>query len=354
MKKLSTILFLLICAVSIANSQDLSGKISGQVFFDYFYNVSRDAGYSSLENKAISGDKDMNGFQFRRIFFTYDKEISDKLSFRFRLEANQKALASDKSISVFVKDAYLKYSNIFEGSDIYLGIQPTIGYEISEASWGYRGLEKTQMDLRGYLPSRDMGITLRGKIDGEGMFNYAVQYGNSSDVYVDGDRYKRISANVHIKPFQNFNLTLYGEKNFKVNEQDGINVSLFTGYNEKDKLSFGVEGFFASQSKSYTKPNDTVPSAQNALGISVFAYYFFLPELGAIARYDYFDPNTDETSKGDSRNYFIAGITWKAAKNLQIIPNIQYEMYEKVSSPTAADVTYDPSLNARITLIYSY
>src|SRR5512143_3253741 len=155
-------LFLLVLGVD-AQSQ---GKFSGLMFGDYFYNVARDTVFrrTNLPNSAVGGQKDLQGFQFRRIYFTYDNDISEKFTTRFRLEADQAALSSNGKISTYVKDAYLKWKNIFGGSDLTLGLQPTPAYEISENAWGSRSLEKTIMDLRGIIPSRHLGISLPGTL----------------------------------------------------------------------------------------------------------------------------------------------------------------------------------------------
>ncbi|MCK7527972.1 MAG: hypothetical protein MZV64_65435 [Ignavibacteriales bacterium] len=84
------------------------------------------------------------------------------------------ANTGSNKISVFVKDAYLQWKNIFKGSDLIFGIHPTPAYEISEGIWGNRFLEKTIMDLRGIVSSRDLGASLKGKFSEEGIFKYWV------------------------------------------------------------------------------------------------------------------------------------------------------------------------------------
>ena len=50
-----------------------------------------------------------------------------------------------------VKDAWLKWKNIFSGSDLIFGISPTPAFDVSEGAWGHRYLEKTIMDLDGIV-----------------------------------------------------------------------------------------------------------------------------------------------------------------------------------------------------------
>jgi len=57
MKKiLLTILFCLLMATPFF-AQDNGGKISGYMFGDYFYNISRDSLINDLSNKALEGEK---------------------------------------------------------------------------------------------------------------------------------------------------------------------------------------------------------------------------------------------------------------------------------------------------------
>lgn len=121
------------------------GKLSGYMFGDYYYNVARDKNYATLSNTGMAGAAPggtaMQAFQIRRVYFTYDNDISETFTTRFRLEADQGTdVLNSGKIGVFVKDAYLKWKNIFSGSDFIFGIQPPPTYDVSEAAWGYRSL----------------------------------------------------------------------------------------------------------------------------------------------------------------------------------------------------------------------
>ena len=110
-------------------------KLSGLMFGDYFYNL----------DAMDAAEKDVHGLQFRRIYVTTDYTINSTFSTRFRLEADQAALSSNGKISVFVKDAYLKWKGVFSGSDLVVGMSPTPAFAVSEEAWGYRALEKTTL-----------------------------------------------------------------------------------------------------------------------------------------------------------------------------------------------------------------
>ena len=210
---------LAICLATFASTniftQNLDkGKISGEVFLDYLYNVTRDSIQPKLSNTALKGAKDLNGFEFRRVTFTYDYEFSSKFQSRVRFEANQSS-ASGSSVTPYIKDLALKWKNIFDGSDLILGIQPPPSFEVSESYWQFRSLEKTIMDLRSIASSRDMGIALKGKIDAEGTVGYWITFANNSSLGPETDKYKRAYAHINIAPMKNMNITLYGDYKFR-------------------------------------------------------------------------------------------------------------------------------------------
>jgi len=352
------------------------GKFSGYMFGDYFYNVARDTAFRSgnLSNSAVSGKKDLQAFQIRRIYFTYDNDISENFTTRFRLEADatagSKELDANNKVTVFVKDAYLKWKNVFKGSDLIFGFQPTSAYEISETAWAYRCLDKTIMDLRGIIPSRELGVSLKGKVVESGTVNYwATIANNTGTAAVNGtdpyfDKYKRYSLNLLFKPTDQLQITAYGSylgkpaindpkstANPKATLSNGILTgALFVGYSEKDRFSVGLEGFLASQSNNIPNSDTSGLKAQSTLGITLFGTVVFTPELTAIARFDFYDPNIDNRYKGDARNYIIAGLAWKPDKNVQIIPNVQIETYEAVPNGRSIDA----SVTGRVTLYYIF
>jgi hypothetical protein len=358
------------------------GKFSGYMFGDYYYNVTRDPNIGSSNIASPAGTTAYQAFQLRRIYFTYDNDISEQFTTRFRLEADQGAATSTAAqsdaltggkIGVFVKDAYLKWKNIFSGSDAIFGVQPTPAYDVSEAAWGYRSLEKTIMDLRGTVDSRDMGMSLKGKITGDGMLNYWLMLGNGAGTAKpETDKYKRYYAHVQIKPTTNLQATLYLDYKDMANilnsytkstvSNSAVTTALFLGYSEPFSYNIGVEAFLQSTSNAL---KDTVAksySSKSTMGFSVFGSFNIIPELAVVARYDNFNPSTDDKGKDPvavtagvangnlSRDYVIIGLSWKVDKNVSIIPNILYETYETPKGGKAIDA----SITARLTLYYVF
>jgi hypothetical protein len=366
---------LLVAALFGWHNGHAQGKINGYMIGDFFYNLARDTTFrtGNLPNAAVGGQKDLQAFQFRRIYFSYDNDISETFTSRFRLEADQAALTSNGKIGVFVKDAYLKWKNVFDGSDLTFGLQPSSSFEISEAAWGYRSLEKTILDLRGITPSRELGISLRGRLNEEGTFNYWATFSNNGGTSVpngtnaDLDKFKRYSLNLQVKPLPILQATLYSSYLARpsVNDPGSISIpratvnnsewvnALFVGVSEKEKYSIGVEGFYATRFNHLIDTSTTPDSRKglHAMGFTIFGSVDFNSSLAAVARYDFFDPNTDATSKGDIRHYILAGVNWRVDRNVMIMPNLMFEAYEKLPN---GGPSFDPSVTGRVTFYYVF
>lgn len=363
---------------SLAGQVFAQGKFSGYMFGDYFYNVARDTAFrrANLPNSAVNGQKDLQAFQIRRIYFAYDNDISEDFTTRFRLEsdlsAGSKETDANNKFTVFVKDAYLMWKNVFTGSNLILGLQPSSAFDISETAWGYRSLEKTIMDLRGIIPSRELGVSLKGKLVESGMLNYWATIANNTGtsnpngLVADVDKYKRFSLNLQLKPTDQLQVTAYGSYLARPNTNDinstaippatvsngTLTSALFVGYAEKDKYSLGFEGFLASTANGLrdatTTPN-TLKSL-STMGFTLWAWTNLGSSLAIVGRYDYFDPNTDSNSKGDQRNYFLAGLSFKPDKNVAITPNVQIETYQAVPNGRSIDA----SVTGRVTFYYVF
>jgi hypothetical protein len=153
-----------------------SHKFSGLMFGDYYWYFERHQdGVSDSNPTPVKGQQ---GLWFRRIYFTYDYAYNEKLSTRFRLEANSSGEFDSGDIVPYVKDAYIKWA--FKGEHkVTLGIQPTVTFDWLDGFWGLRHVEKSPADLYRLDSSRDFGFTFDGPAPVTGLV-YAVQFGNDS------------------------------------------------------------------------------------------------------------------------------------------------------------------------------
>lgn len=355
MKRFFLLFTLMLSFTAVSFSQDVKDKfkLSGLMFGDYFYNV----------NNVDGNQVNMNGFQFRRIYITTDYTVAEDFEARFRLESDQSASSNTAGgkLGVMVKDAYLKWKGIFSGSDMIFGLSPTPAFDISEAAWGYRSLEKTIMDLNGIVSSRDLGIDLKGKITENGSVNYWAKIGNNNGNAPENNKYKRYYALLQFKPVEGFQATVYGDyaaqpdikdananNTFKSN--DAMVVSLFLNYQMKNDFAIGFEGFSRTIQNNYKATATTPLANQNSLGLSFWAWASLSEKFRLVARYDNYDPNTDNDN--DATSLLIAGLDYRVAKNVSIIPNIELSTPQKAVNTNGS--TDSNNLTARVTFAFTF
>jgi hypothetical protein len=372
----------LVALVISGESLLAQGKFSGVFYGDYFYNAARDTNTykANLPNSVLTGPKSNQGFIIRRVYFTYDYDLAEQFATRFRVELDETGAntLSSGNMGVFVKDAWLRWKNVMKGHDLFFGIQPTSAYDISEGIWSYRSLEKTIMDLRGIVSSRGLGIAMKGKLDDDNVFSYWVMVANQNSGtqakdltagLANGDKYNSYSLNLAYRPTKEITVNVYGDfrPNFPVNDPTSTAVPKttvghakttlagFASYKSGSDFAVGVEAFNQSTANNYADPDKTDKSlkAQSAFGLSVWGWYNFSDDVGAVVRYDMFDPKTGSNvaEKGDSRGYLLAGLTFKPAKNVQIVPNIQMETYESIPNNGP---TFTTALTGRLSFLFSF
>ncbi|MCZ7612909.1 MAG: hypothetical protein M5T52_05070 [Ignavibacteriaceae bacterium] len=138
------------------------------------------------------------------------------------------------------------------------GIQPPPSFDVAEDYWGYRSLEKTIMDLRGIVSSRDFGVALKGKLNSGGTINYCLMYGNGITVDTETDRYKRSYAHIDLKPSENIDITVYGDYRFKADKtfsslpeesfrNDALTTDIFVGYKIPKTFLSVLNHFYRTQ-----------------------------------------------------------------------------------------------------------
>ncbi len=320
------------------------GKFSGYMFGDYYYNI----------QQKDTSKKDLNGFQFRRVYFTYDYAIAPNFDTRFRLEDDQAELFSNNKFGVFVKDAYLKWKEVFKGSNLVFGLSPTPTYDASEEAWGYRSLEKTIMDLRGIVPSRDLGIDLKGKITDDGDVNYWLKIGNNSGNTPENDKFKRYYGQLHFKPTPNLQLIASADYDAEAKITDSFDhqakdnnrvvVSGFVNYKETDKYSFGVEAFYKTAQNNFRPSPAVALENQNTFGVTFFGWGILSDDVRLVGRFDLYDPNTSVDKDG---NYlFIGALDYLPSPDVHIMPNIYVQSYQATSA--------ESDIVARVTMFYLF
>lgn len=321
------------------------GKIWGFAFGDYFYKAGGDSLITPLEYSRFK--KDDNGFEFRRIFFGYDYFLSKSFEAKFVLAYEGSELTSDGKRAVFVKDAYLKWKNMFQNLDLLFGIMPTPAYTLTtEKVWGYRSIEKTIMDQRGILSSRDFGIMLSGSFDKDKNVIYNIMAGNGRAGNLENNKHKKYYASLIFNFLKKKLITsVYSDYEPSGDDKYKLTLQAFAGY-IGEVFSIGAESFFQHQKNFNTSGNtraNIIP-----FGISGFLNGVITKnKLKFFARYDYWDPNT-ETTSGFNQHFITLGIDYMPHAGVHIMPNLWLNAYQSENPSRKTDVV------PRITFYYEY
>jgi len=281
------------------------GKVSGLMCGDFYYNFSDPD--TSVHN---------NGFQLRRVYFNYDRDLSETFSVRFRLEMNS---SPGGQLEPYIKNAYLAWKNLVPNSTLYFGAQGTPTWGVAEKVWGYRSVEKTIMDLRGAGSSADLGIGIKGKLNESGTFGYHVLVANGEGKKGESNEFKKVFVSIPVVLAGNIDVVPYVDYEGGAHDMTKQTLALFVGITG-ETMKAGVEVFQKTDKKAFAG-DDLVKN-----GFSVFGSASVAEKLTGFARFDMYDPNTDLDKDGN--NLIIAGLDYEVEKDVNVIPNIRIESYE--------------------------
>ena len=319
-------------------------KFSGLMFGDYYY---------MMQNHDQT-QKDMQAFEYRRIYLTADYTIADGFWARFRLESDPTAsnLGNGK-LSTMVKDAFLDWKNPIGTGDLVVGLQGTWNINMAEGIFGYRPLEKTIQDLHGISASRDLGISLTQKFSEA--FSAGLLLGNNTS---NGDsflpstatnasqaRYKSGYLFLQFVPTSGFTILLDGQYSGAPAQMNVSTGDVIVNYANSD-FSLGVQGFVNSIKNG--EPNGSTLSRN---GISLNGWVALADNIRLVARYDYYTPNTDGTYKNlsipnSTQSFVLGALDFAVRKNVHLMPNVEYTSYGMSGSK--------PDVLLRVTYFFSF
>lgn len=341
MKKIYNLLLILFAISSLMYAQDAKDKVkfSGLMFGDYYYMI----------QNHDNAQKDMQAFEYRRIYLTTDYTISDGIWARFRLESDPTASnLSNNKLSTMVKDAFVDFKNVGNG-DVVVGLQGTWNINMAEGIFGYRPLEKTIQDLHGISASRDLGISITQKFSDvvSAGFLLGNNSGNSGTLFgvpnTSATRYKSGSLFLQFKPTSEFTILLNGQYSGAPADK---NISIFdaiVNYSNSD-FSIGAQGFINSINKGAADG-----STLKRNGISLNGWVALSQDIRFVARYDSYTPDADNkntTIANSTQTLLLGALDFAIRKNVHIMPNIEYTSYGLSGS--------NPDVLFRGTLFFSF
>jgi len=315
-KALTVLLLLLVPAHTLKGE----GKLSGLMFGDYYY---------ALKNHDATV-KNNNGFWFRRIYFTYDNTLTEKISMRFRLEMNSPGdFKTSTTLIPFVKDAFL--SAKVGKQTLMLGLISTPLYDNLDDYWGYRPMEKTPIDLFKFGNSREFGLGLKGVLDAKNKLTYTVIVGNGAGLKSETDHGKAVYGRLNFQPAQALFFELYADY---TNTGNDSSVNIFQAF-------AGVKGKWGRSGLNFGVRNAKQAGvSSNMKFVSIFGVFKLCQKMEFIGRFDrLLDPNPNGSkidyipmANNAKANVLLAGLGWALSENVKIIPNIKYVFYDTPGS----------------------
>lgn len=273
-------------------------RLWGYAFGDLYYNQHADATQRGPEAMYNNVPANRNAFQFRRVYLGYDYDIDQRFTAEVLLASEPNAntgtaagtsLANgdnlvDGKMGFFIKNFNLRYRNIWKGTDLVVGEMSTPGFalneggtngatSLSEATWGYRFIEKTITDYH-KNNSYDLGVALQGTFDpATKNFGYVFMIGNNTSATLtpaanpNAGFYKIYYGDLWGKFFDKQILVdVYGDyapnsSTPTVGNQSHSMQKIFAAY-VNPKISVGVEGYVEELKNGVT--NATTKLNENA------------------------------------------------------------------------------------------
>ncbi len=323
MKIRSLIFSLLIAPFLLVAQENQTAKFSGLVFGDYYY-------VAKNHNSSYEGK---NGLWVRRVYFTFDKKLTEQFSMRFRLEMNNRGLTASSASSMvpFVKDLYIKYKKGHH--QVLLGISPAPTFNKLESVWGYRSVEKTPVDLFKLGSSRETGLAIKGTFGPAQKAYYHAMFGNGNAQKNETNRGKKVMLALGWNFTKALTIEAYGDYDDRGN-QKRYTYQAFVGYRSNPLRA----GLLVTRQFNRMNGNNT----GNITLFSAFTVVRLKDNLHFLARIDRL---SDPVAKGESITYLpmsqessptfmVIGLDYFAQNALHLIPNLEVVHYQNSAIQT--------------------
>ena len=269
-------------------------------------------------------DSSYNEFALSRLYFIFQTQIAEGLTVKLTTDVSR----SGSTLSVFQKIAALYWETSL-GEWIF-GLQGMNLWNVSEATWGYRFVEKSPMDRYGFASSADIGLGFKRNV-GQHLRLHATLTNGPGYRRAEDDHFKRFTAQL-----------LYGPN--KLNRTHGFNAgaalslepaevfaaldgpatanqaplteiqplfSLFVGLSS---AAFRVGAEFDRYTAASLSPQQIITAYGNLL---------LRPRLALFGRVDFYDAQADANGENDLEIYLIIGLNLAAGESFFLAPNLR-------------------------------
>jgi hypothetical protein len=369
-----------------------SGRIWGYAFGDFFHKAHSDSLNRGGSNQYTGVKKDLDEFQFRRIYLGYDYNISKKFMAEVLLAAEDDFngtgdVLSDNKFTFYVKFANVRWRDfLWKGNDLVFGLQPTPAFPYtSENIFTYsRPIERTITDIR-RTPSFDFGAGLQGRYqsdDKSTVWGYNLLAANGSSAKpqaLNGPLYKWFYGDAFV--------AVLNHKLFFDIYQDYLRQTWTVGAHGHSyramtkgivawidkKFTLGMEGYFNALGQGEAAKRGAVTDTLdgNATGLTLYGHTNIIgTKLRFWFRYDFYNPNTrydngtyssykalyslGNYEPNNKERFLSTGIDYSPAANIHIMPNIWYNKYIGQQANLAGKTAHDYDLVYRVTFYFTF
>jgi hypothetical protein len=381
-------------------------RVWGYSFGDLYYNSHADAGNRGPETNYNSVPTYRNAFQLRRVYLGYDYDITRQFRAELLLASEPNANTGvngatniqnsdnlvDGKMAFFIKNINLRWMNIFPGTDFVIGEMSTPGFalnesgtnaptSLSEATWGYRSIEKTITDLH-KNNSYDLGASFQGTFDpATKNFGYVIMVGNNSTANLlsagnantgfykifYGDLWgKFLNKKLYVDLYADYLTTAAATASIPGQAHNMFKI--FAAYNAKP-ITIGAEAYTQTITSGITNGTTKLPEDATVQGLSVWVKGPIVKNLNYFARFDTYNPDTNismtdtysvNTNYGSynpsyKEQFYTAGLDFNPTKNVHFMPNFWLVNYtDQRTAATTGYVAPDQTLVFRFTFFYTF
>ncbi len=302
-------------------------KVSGVVFGDVYV-------MAANHNEEVEG---ADGLWFRRVYLTLDSKLAKALAFRIRFEMNSAGdFKTSSNLTPFVKDLYVRWSR--GNHQIFLGMASSPTWDVIEAFWGARDVEKTPLDLQRMGSSRDIGLLAKGYVDAKGKVRYHIMLGQGAGTKDEVDQDKKAYGALSFHPVKGLMFEVYADYEGRPGDNDRNVLQGFAGY----EGAWGKIGaMYARQRRNVEGDSPIV--LRVASGFVVIKAHERVKLMGRVDRM--LDPNpegskipylpVDNTAES---TLLLGGIDVAMDKRFHLIPNLEAVLYHDATPKPGSDL----------------
>ena len=306
-------------AAQSQNPQSPQLTVGGVVYGQYVYQLK-----DSVDALGASAGH-QNQFSIQRAYINLLGRFGGGITTRVTTDI---APANVGNQQIRLKYAFLGWTPTNSNLTYKFGLVQTPYVDWEETLWDYRMQGPIAVDRNFYMSSADVGAGVDGRWNNEqvnAQFLFFNGEGYSGGV---GDNHKDAGARVSVRLSKTNDASRVG--GLRVTGYAGVGKA--TGGADRNRL-LGIVSYKSQQLTAAAEYVATKDDTTNGTILSAFGVYRLSgSKVGAIARVDVVDPDTDVPDNKQTR--VIAGLSYQAQSNVRLLADVDLLSFEGGATPT--------------------